>query len=118
MAHSLVPLFLSVDILMTVLALAFVALRVGYRHAKNALTLSDYMICCAMITSLIHMVLDIISTPAAYASSILSADSSPVTANFGYARHQSDLPPDLKGSYKTMIVCDPVPLAAKKLLTV
>ncbi|KFY91306.1 hypothetical protein V500_04735 [Pseudogymnoascus sp. VKM F-4518 (FW-2643)] len=101
MAHSLVPLFLSVDILMTVLALAFVALRVGYRHAKRALTLSDYMICCAMITSLIHMVLDII-----------------ITANFGYARHQSDLPPDLKGSYKTMIVCDPVPLAAKKLLTV
>lgn len=49
MAHSLVPLFLSVDILMTVLALAFVALRVGYRHAKNALTLSDYMICCAMV---------------------------------------------------------------------
>ena len=49
MAHSLVPLFLSVDILMTVLALAFVSLRVGYRHAKNALTLSDYMICCAMV---------------------------------------------------------------------
>lgn len=49
MAHSLVLLFLSVDILMTVLALAFVSLRVGYRLAKNALTLSDYMICCAMV---------------------------------------------------------------------
>lgn len=42
-------LFLSVDILATFLALAFVALRVGYRQAKNALTLSDYMICCAMV---------------------------------------------------------------------
>lgn len=43
------PLFLSVDILATFFALAVVALRVGYRRAKNALTLSDYMICCAMV---------------------------------------------------------------------
>ncbi|KFY47688.1 hypothetical protein V495_01861 [Pseudogymnoascus sp. VKM F-4514 (FW-929)] len=87
MAETRVPLFLSVDILMTVLALAVVALRVGYRRAKHALTLSDYMICCAMITSLIHMILDII-----------------ICTKFGYARHQKDLPPDLKGSYKTMIL--------------
>ncbi|OBT84190.1 hypothetical protein VE02_06584 [Pseudogymnoascus sp. 03VT05] len=87
MVETRVPLFLSVDVLATFLALGFVALRVGYRQAKNALTLSDYMICCAMITSLIHMVLDII-----------------ICAKFGYARHQNDLPPDLKGSYKTMIV--------------
>lgn len=49
MTETRVPLFLSVDILATVLALAFVSLRVGYRRAKNALTLSDYMICCAMV---------------------------------------------------------------------
>lgn len=49
MAETRVPLFLSVDILMTVVALAFVTLRVGYRRAKRALTLSDYMICCAMV---------------------------------------------------------------------
>lgn len=49
------PLFLSVDILVTLFALAFVALRVGYRHAKHALTLSDYMICCAMVRNRIAL---------------------------------------------------------------
>jgi hypothetical protein len=49
MAESRVALFLSVDIIVTVVALAFVSLRVGYRHAKHTLTLSDYMICCAMV---------------------------------------------------------------------
>lgn len=51
MVETRVSLFLSVDILATFIAFAFVALRVGYRQAKNALTLSDYMICCAMVRS-------------------------------------------------------------------
>lgn len=51
MVETRVPLFLSVDILATFIAFAFVALRVGYKQAKNALTLSDYMICCAMVRS-------------------------------------------------------------------
>lgn len=55
MTETRVPLFLSVDILVTLFALAFVALRVGYRHAKHALTLSDYMICCAMVRNRIAL---------------------------------------------------------------
>lgn len=64
------------------------------------------------------MILDIISKTAVHASSIYSSDSLLVCAKFGYARHQNDLPPDLKGSYKTMIVCDPFPFSSHNLLTI
>jgi nitric oxide reductase large subunit len=49
MAHSRVPLFLSVDIIMTMLTLAFVVLRVTYRWQKRRLNISDYLICIAMV---------------------------------------------------------------------
>lgn len=49
MAQSRVALFLSVDIIMTMLTLAFVALRVSYRWQKRRLNISDYLICAAMV---------------------------------------------------------------------
>ncbi|OBT38692.1 hypothetical protein VE00_10842 [Pseudogymnoascus sp. WSF 3629] len=87
MPESRVALFLGVDIAITILALGVVLLRVGYRWSKSQLTISDYLISTAMLASMIHMVLDII-----------------ITAAFGYGRHQSDLPPYLKGSYKTFLM--------------
>lgn len=49
MAQSRVALFLSVDIIMTMLTLAFVVLRVSYRWQKRRLNISDYLICAAMV---------------------------------------------------------------------
>ncbi|EHK20460.1 uncharacterized protein TRIVIDRAFT_223784 [Trichoderma virens Gv29-8] len=87
MPESRVALFLGVDITITILALGVVVLRVGHRWLQNRVTISDYLISTAMLASMIHMVLDII-----------------ITAAFGYARHQSDLPPNLQGSYKTFLM--------------
>ncbi|KAJ3475116.1 hypothetical protein NLG97_g9570 [Lecanicillium saksenae] len=92
-------MFLGVDVGITVLALAVVALRVGYRWRWSQLTVADHLITTAMVrktnapsvldvtASLIHMVLDIV-----------------ITASFGYGRHEKDLPEELRGSYKTLLM--------------
>ncbi|RFU73203.1 hypothetical protein TARUN_9059 [Trichoderma arundinaceum] len=87
MPESRVALFLSIDIAITILALGVVALRVGYRWSKSRVAISDYLVSTAMLAAMIHLVLDII-----------------ITASFGYGRHQSDLPLDLQGSYKTYLM--------------
>jgi hypothetical protein len=51
MPESRVALFLSVDIIMTMLTLSLVVLRIGYRRAKRRLTISDYLISAAMVGS-------------------------------------------------------------------
>jgi hypothetical protein len=79
MPQSRVALFLSVDIIMTMLTLGLVVLRIAYRWQKRRLATSDYLICAAMVFSMvsklcrakrltlgqtasfIHMVLDIVS---------------------------------------------------------
>lgn len=43
-------MFLGVDIGITVLAFAFVALRVGYRWRRRQLATSDYLISTAMVS--------------------------------------------------------------------
>ncbi|KAL7922751.1 hypothetical protein ACQKWADRAFT_312966 [Trichoderma austrokoningii] len=87
MPQSRVALFLGMDISVTMLALAVVVLRVAHRRAHNRLNTSDYLICTAMFTVMLHLVLDIL-----------------ITALFGYARHQKDLPPSLQGSWKTLFM--------------
>jgi len=87
MPESRVALFLSIDIIVTIATLGLVSLRVGYRWAKGKINISDYLICAAEFAAVMHMVLDIV-----------------ITTDFGYARHQIDLPPDLRGSWKTSIM--------------
>ncbi|KAH8129148.1 hypothetical protein LI328DRAFT_128706 [Trichoderma asperelloides] len=69
------------------LALGVVVLRVVNRWSRGRLAISDYLVSIAMLAAIIHMILDII-----------------ITARFGYARHQKDLPPSLQGSYKTSLM--------------
>ncbi|KAJ6789954.1 hypothetical protein PWT90_09689 [Aphanocladium album] len=87
MPESRAPMFLGLDVGVTVLALAVVVLRIGYRWRRSQLTVADHLITTAMIASLIHMILDII-----------------ITASFGYGRHERDLPEELRGSYKTLLM--------------
>lgn len=49
MPQSRVALFLSVDVIVTMLTLGLVSLRVGWRWNKRKLASSDYMICAAMV---------------------------------------------------------------------
>ncbi|UKZ96984.1 uncharacterized protein TrAFT101_011751 [Trichoderma asperellum] len=87
MPESRVAVFLGVDIGITMLALGVVVLRVVNRWSRGRLAISDYLVSIAMLAAIIHMILDII-----------------ITARFGYARHQKDLPPSLQGSYKTSLM--------------
>ncbi|OAQ71993.2 hypothetical protein VFPPC_12682 [Pochonia chlamydosporia 170] len=105
MPESRAALFLGVDVGITILTLGLVTLRVGYRWSKRKLAISDHLISTAMLASVIHMILDIISasTPLFYILGILTDLTFPVTAAFGYGRHQRDLPLDLQGSYKTAL---------------
>lgn len=49
MPQSRVGLFISVDVIVTMLTLGLVSLRVGWRWKKGKLGISDYMICAAMV---------------------------------------------------------------------
>jgi hypothetical protein len=49
MPESRVGVFLGVDIGITVLALAVVVLRVGYRWSRRQLAVSDYLVSTAMV---------------------------------------------------------------------
>ncbi|KAL6904236.1 hypothetical protein GGI43DRAFT_399961 [Trichoderma evansii] len=87
MPESRVALFLGIDISITMLTLCVVVMRIVNRWSRGRIEISDYLVSIAMLASLIHMVLDIT-----------------ITARFGYARHQADLPPSLRGSYKTSLM--------------
>lgn len=55
MPESRVGVFLGVDIGITVLALAVVVLRVGYRWSRRQLAVSDYLVSTAMVRQVFYV---------------------------------------------------------------